>query len=86
MPEPTDMQLLSKLLGKAGWQDVDLGRSNSSDHLSCAFISEYALLGIVFSHSTREVLGCWADSRVGALKLIASNDQNGGLKGGDETL
>ncbi len=79
MPEPTNMQQLSKLLEKAGWQDVDLGRSDSSDYLSCAFISEYALLGIVFSHSTREVLGCWADSQA-ALMRITEEDALSHLK------
>ncbi len=79
MTESNDTQLLSKLLGNAGWRDVDVGRPDSGDYLSCAFISEYALLGIVFSHSTQEVLGCWADSQV-ALMLIAKDDAMANLK------
>jgi len=77
--ESADMQLLSKLLAKAGWRDIDVARSEPSGHLSCAFISEYALLGIVFSRSTQEVLGYWADSQA-ALMRIAEDDAMANLK------
>ena len=79
MTESADTQLLSKLLGNAGWRDVDVGRSDPGDHLSCVFISECALLGIVFSRSTQEVLGCWADSQA-ALMRIAKDDAMADLK------
>ncbi len=79
MTESTDMQLLSKLLGNAGWRDVDVSKCDSVGHLNCAFVSEYALLGIVFSRSTQEVLGCWADSQV-ALMRIAEEDALSHLK------
>lgn len=79
MTESTDTQMLSKLLGDAGWRDIDVGSSKPGGHLNCAFISEYALLGIVFSHSTQQVLGCWADSQV-ALMRIAEDDTMANLK------
>ncbi len=79
MTESTDTQMLSKLLGDAGWRDVDVGRSNSGDPLSCALISEYALLGIVLSDSSREVIACWADCQV-ALMEIAKCDEMSHLK------
>ncbi len=79
MTESTDMQLLSKLLGRAGWRDIDVGRSEPGDRLSCAFISEYALLGIVLFDSSREVIACWADCQV-ALMEIANCDEMSHLK------
>ena len=79
MAESNEIQLLSQLLRKVGWQDVDVGKSNSDVHLDCVFISEYALLGIVFSHSIQEVLGCWADSQA-ALMRIAEDDTMTSLK------
>lgn len=79
MTESTDTQLLSKLLGKVGWRDVGLDKPELGDHLSCAFISEYALLGIVLSQSAHTVLRCWADSQA-ALMLIAKDDAMANFK------
>ena len=79
MTESNDTQVLSQLLAKAGWRDVGLDKPKLGDHLSCAFISEYALLGIVLSQSAHAVLRCWADCQA-ALMLIAKDDAMANLK------
>ena len=69
MTDFTEAQVLSRLLGNAGWQEVDVDTSDLRGHLSCAFTSAYALLGIVLSPSTHKVLGCWAESQVALMDM-----------------